>query len=392
MNFSTTDSVRCKDLNIESPAAQNTYVYGVDLVRFVSAVCVALFHLTWLDERLSTVAWFGWIGVQVFFVISGFVIARSANNTRPAKFIQARVLRLYPTAWACAAIELTILIFTSGLTVGLLMRFVVSLLLYPTGPFLASAYWTLPIEITFYLLIFLVLCVGAFERIERIAIYLAGASVAYIAVYSLQSAGVVDLQGLEFAYGWKNITLLRHGIYFAIGIYMWLWSESRLSRSGAAALSLAVAVAPFEITCRSAEIIALMPVRVDMWMVWPIPVVIWMTCCAMIASAAFWRTEIMHAPSGFLHAARILGLMTYPFYLLHEVLGVATRDVLQTWGLPIIPSVIGATIVIAGVALVIAQVGEPAIRNAMRYGLFKLSTSRPAGEWLQGLFRPSGKS
>jgi exopolysaccharide production protein ExoZ len=377
-------------LTIRSPSGRDAYVYGIDVVRFISAVFVALFHLTWLDQRLSTVGWFGWIGVQVFFVISGFVIARSANNTRPAKFVQSRFLRLYPAAWVCASIGVIILIFTNGLTVGLLMRFARSLLLYPTGPFLTNAYWTLPIEITFYLLIFLVLWVGKFERIERIAIYLAGGSVAYVAVYSFQCAGLIDLPGLEFAYGGKNLTLLRHGIYFAIGIFIWLWSENRLSRLGAAALSLAMGVAPFEITCRSAENIALMPVRVDLWTVWPIPVAIWMACCAMIAAAAFWRMEIMRAPSGLLHAARIVGLMTYPFYLLHEELGKTTRDVLQTWGLPIVPSVVCAIMVSAGAALLIAQVAEPAVRDAMRYGLFKLSTGRSAGEWLQG--RSSGKS
>src|ERR1700720_3975455 len=100
--------------------------------------------------------------------------------------------------------------------------------------------------------------------------------------------------------------------------------------------------------------------------------------------------EIMHAPSGFLHAARIVGLMTYPFYLLHEELGKVTRDVLQTWGLPIVPSVVCAILVSAGAALLIAQVAEPAVRDAMRYGLFKLSTGRSAGEWLHG--RSSGKS
>ena len=100
----------------------------------------------------------------------------------------------------------------------------------------------------------------------------------------------------------------------------------------------------------------------------------------------------MGAPSGLLHAARIMGLMTYPFYLLHEELGKTTRDVLQTWGLPIVPSVVCTIMVSAGAALLIAQVAEPAIRDSMRYGLFKLSTRSSTGEWLQGLFRSVGKS
>ena len=38
--------------------------------------------------------WFGWVGVEIFFVISGFVIANSATQSSPGAFRLGRVLRL----------------------------------------------------------------------------------------------------------------------------------------------------------------------------------------------------------------------------------------------------------------------------------------------------------
>ncbi|TIT70941.1 MAG: acyltransferase, partial [Mesorhizobium sp.] len=58
----------------------------------------------------------GWVGVQVFFVISGFVIAFSAENSTPLKFFEARVRRLAPAVWVCAPVSAIVL-----LLVGLLL-------------------------------------------------------------------------------------------------------------------------------------------------------------------------------------------------------------------------------------------------------------------------------
>lgn len=51
----------------------------------------------------------GWVGVQVFFVISGFVIAFSAENSTALRFSEARV-RLAPAVWICAPVTAAVLL------------------------------------------------------------------------------------------------------------------------------------------------------------------------------------------------------------------------------------------------------------------------------------------
>jgi exopolysaccharide production protein ExoZ len=378
-------------MSIQQNRNRPGYIYGLDFIRFVAAALVGLFHLTWMEESVSLLDWYGWVGVQIFFVISGFVISQSANNATPRKFVRSRFLRLYPAAWICAVISLAILSCTIHMTSYWLRPSVLSLTLYPTGPFLASAYWTLPIEITFYGLIFVVLLTRRFRQIEGIAIILGAASSVYIIAYSLHCANVVSLPWLDFGYNsWKNLLLLRHGVYFAIGIFMWLWSERLLTGKGVAAGILCFAVAPLEITCRAAEILPLMPVGVDLRSVWPVPVVVWLASCGLIAASAFWRAKALQAPPLLLKCLRLAGLVSYPLYLIHEIAGKAARGILIDLGFPYLISAVGALFVAVLIALAVAGVGEPALRAALNSLLAAIRVRASTRGWLPRLDRPGG--
>ena len=57
-----------------------------------------------LSAGLAPWGSFGWIGVEIFFVISGYVIASSAEGAAPRTFLRRRAQRLLPAAWVCATI------------------------------------------------------------------------------------------------------------------------------------------------------------------------------------------------------------------------------------------------------------------------------------------------
>jgi peptidoglycan/LPS O-acetylase OafA/YrhL len=78
--------------------------------------------------------WFGWVGVEIFFVISGFVIANSASKSSPKEFLFGRALRLYPAVWIASTLSLVILlIFLREKASEFILPYFQAMLLIPKG-------------------------------------------------------------------------------------------------------------------------------------------------------------------------------------------------------------------------------------------------------------------
>src|SRR6195952_17039 len=151
----------------------------LDPLRFGTALGVAIFHqMFWSWAWVSigvpgferTVAaevqfpsaapftWFGWVGVEIFFVISGFVIANSASKSSASEFLFGRVLRLYPAAWICSTLTfIVLLLFAPGKASEFILPYLRAMLLVPKGiggQWIDCIYWTLAAEMAFYGLVF----------------------------------------------------------------------------------------------------------------------------------------------------------------------------------------------------------------------------------------------
>lgn len=92
-----------------------TRINEIDLVRFIAALAVVFFHFTFRGYAadhmtimpypwLTSASKYGYLGVELFFMISGFVILMSAANGSLRDFVISRVVRLYPAFWACCTI------------------------------------------------------------------------------------------------------------------------------------------------------------------------------------------------------------------------------------------------------------------------------------------------
>lgn len=137
----------------------------LDSLRAIAALAVLLYHYTRGYEEIvgphsAPVPGFafGYLGVELFFVISGFVIAWTLQRSVSlADFAFGRIARLYPAYLACAAIT-GMVIFGFGFnptniqTSDVAWNAVIGLPLLVNANNLDASYWTLGIEVSFYVM------------------------------------------------------------------------------------------------------------------------------------------------------------------------------------------------------------------------------------------------
>lgn len=152
----------------------------LDLLRFLAALLVLLYHYAtqinpstqaFIYPGLNSVFKYGFFGVEIFFMISGFVILLSALNKTPKQFILARMIRLYPAFWIC--VTLTALFSLLGakeqmVTWGQYFANLTMLSHFFGIPDVDGAYWTLYVELRFYFLVFLIILLKKTQNIEPI--------------------------------------------------------------------------------------------------------------------------------------------------------------------------------------------------------------------------------
>ena len=152
------------------------FIPEIDGLRFLAIFSVILYHLsgyvtvtlgrTGEHDILAAVLHKGFIGVQLFFVISGFVIAlpfaKAHFNGVPrpglSKYFFRRITRLEPPYIANLLIIFTLLVLIKGVPpMALLPNLASSIvylhnLIYGTGSAINTVAWSLEVELQFYLL------------------------------------------------------------------------------------------------------------------------------------------------------------------------------------------------------------------------------------------------
>jgi peptidoglycan/LPS O-acetylase OafA/YrhL len=143
--------------------------YEIDLLRFIAALAVVIYHFTFAGyhhgvspvqyPELAQVFKYGFLGVELFFMISGYVVLLSAQGKTIGQFFTSRVTRLYPAYWvACTLCFVVVRLFApaeSGLdaSIGHYVVNMTMLQAFFNIPNLDGVYWSLTYEIVFYFLI-----------------------------------------------------------------------------------------------------------------------------------------------------------------------------------------------------------------------------------------------
>ncbi len=349
---------------------------SLDGMRFLAAFAVMFYHFGDFAARaplaefgiraaighevsypwLAPHVWWGFLGVEVFFFISGFVIALSAEGRTAVGFARARFLRLMPAFWALVALCFAItLAYTPAPLAASFDRLFRSVLLYPLGPWLDGVYWTLTVEIVFYAVVALLLAIGAFRRIEHLVQAWAVVTAALLAIALgvgsglLASGGIAGaLAGFVDSYASRPL-LISTGPYFALGVLVYGMVRNGVTsrRLGFAALA----------AVGGAMSVYLSTGRVDGPLIWGAAMVLTLAGLAWEASGRrLTRSERIGS------WLRLAGLASYPLYLVHQISGAwLLGRLIDATGSPLV-ALCGAMAACVVFSLAFAALAEPRLR------------------------------
>ncbi|MFD2793202.1 acyltransferase family protein [Promicromonospora vindobonensis] len=299
---------------------------GMDGLRFAAAAAVLLYHFTatstvtgyWGVDPvdafplLNEVTRYGWLAVELFFMISGFVILLSADGRGVAGFVASRVGRLFPAYWACIVLTAGLQQVWSGgrrtsLTETLVNLTMVQDLFEVTG--VQVVFWTLLVELKFYLLVFVVLAFGPLTR-NRV---LAFATLWPLAGWAAQAFG---------AHWLTDLLVPNYAPYFAVGMLLFLVYRDGVDLVSGLLLVGGITLCVMRVLDAAGRASDLQGVPVN-------PVISAMLMLASIA--AVWATTLPGRTVPPRRVAAVLGTvgaLTYPIYLVHTQFGYAVIDIL----------------------------------------------------------------
>lgn len=298
------------------------------------------------DASRPVLAWsYGYFGVHLFFIISGFVIFMSVDRSpRVRDFALSRFIRLYPLYWVCVLATWAIVsVFgphDRAVSVGTML---VNLTMFQSWFGVADVdgvYWTLAVEMSFYLLVAVGMAAGAL-RGRRLVLSLAGWLLLSVVLRSGVLAAVLpghDYLQIHLAASYSHL--------FVAGICFYIGRRDGHSAWTLTGLGAAVGVAFLGGGLRECLI----------------------TCGLLTLFAAAlrgWLRPLAWRP------LQVLGFASYALYLIHQNVGYTALTALQgdlglrtSWTAPLV--MVGAVVVALGLTYGWDQPARSALRDQAR--------------------------
>ncbi|MGJ7913889.1 acyltransferase family protein [Massilia sp. LXY-6] len=319
--------------------ASSPRFHELDFLRGIACISVLAFHFLSRGPShqlmpgvhfplVEAFARYGYLGVHLFFVLSGFVIMMSAEGAAPRAFLASRASRLYPGLWAAASLTAGAawLLSDSRFLVSS-NDYLVNLTMIPQWfgvPYVDGAYWSLGCEVQFYILVWLVIRLGLLPRLEQLM-------AAWLLVSTVNA--VRPMWPVEF---WLNA---KWAPFFVAGSVFYL-----VRRHGSTPFRLALLAAAF--------------VLAQYYTVWdrppegaaaaPLSTLAVRAVVVTVIFALFWLVatgRFRMRASPFVYYA---GALTYPLYLIHQNLGFMVYERLhRASGMVIVPLVLTVALLLA---------------------------------------------
>lgn len=341
---------------------------SLDGLRILAALMVVFYHYVTLASAwgrpgsavfpvAQPIAEYGWLGVEVFFLVSGFVICMSTWGCTLGDFAISRISRLYPAYWAAVAFTAGVLwLWPEMRRIDHWSDVLVNLSMMQGGlhvKHLDDGYWTLFVELKFYVLFALVVLRGV---TYRNCVLFCGLWTAAGVMAPTADSGLLDFFAVpQFA------------PYFVAGIAFHLMHRFRPTY-------LLWVIVVLQFLLAQTYVAERLDANVDHDAhVWPARLVITLAFAAMagIALGAFDRVQWRWL--------RTAGALTYPLYLIHMIAGLTVIHHFRD-RVPPVPLAGGLTVAMITLAWCIQRYVERPATRLLRSGLHRgLQDIRDAG-------------
>lgn len=292
-------------------AISNRRVEGLDVLRLFAAVLVVLYHytfhgpgaydLTWVSlPAVAPVTKYFYLGVPLFFVISGFVIAYSAHGRSVREFAVARVSRIYPGFLLCMTLTYLIVAMFGDSRLGVTaFQWAANLVIAAPAlkqPYMDLVYWSIVVEVIFYALAASAMAFGLFERRLPLVV------TAWLAV-SVLNEMVLNSEVV------RRILITNYSGFFSSGIMLYGLFRGQRGVIGWC-LGLAIIVGALQVEW-NADWLRERDVELSHFVVPLLGLLAPAVTAVFVFAKVSWPSR----------AALALGGLTYPLYLIHQMVG-----------------------------------------------------------------------
>ncbi|OFI33865.1 acyltransferase family protein [Alteromonas lipolytica] len=268
----------------------------LDALRGIAAIAVVFYHYFYRYNVLYghegvSVDWtiYGKHGVQLFFVVSGFVIFWSLNRThKPLDFIVSRFSRLYPAYWFAVICTSSFLLYF-GLDGRNVTLYEVIINLSMIQEFLRvkhvdGVYWTLTVELTFYFWVFVFFI---FNQLKNIAYFL----ILFLLISVLSVLDFLPPNNIV-----DKLLIMKHLPFFSVGVCLYSFIHKDFSGKWLALLLISLSTVYFYYD-------------------------VYLTIMFLFVFAVFYLAIAGHLKFLIFTPFLFLGSISYSLYLVHQNIG-----------------------------------------------------------------------
>lgn len=338
------------------------HLHELDLLRGLACAMVVCFHFlyrgqlaNWLTDpapaALAALSRFGGLGVHLFFIISGYVIFMSAQGASLRAFAASRAARLYPAMWVAAPLTAFTAWWlhsdTFGVTPGVLLANLTMVPQWFRIDWVDGSYWSLAVELQFYLLIAAAIATGLLEHIEKL-------SFGWLALTVVDQ--IRPTYPLEF---WLAV---QWAPYFCIGIVCHRIRQHGLDASRGLLLGVSwlLAMTGWAVKAKGGT-----PLQADTL----VPVVAVTAFFVVFLGIALRRWRCPATRFG-----ALAGALTYPVYLVHQNFGYLLIEALKPTDWPFL----GRVLLVVGIIVAVAWGIHRWVERPLGRGLRRWLAPKPA--------------